>query len=196
VKQQGGFTLVEVLISLLVLSILGVVLATGMGQVAQWQQKLLLEMDSGSAKLRFQALVMNDLLQLAPRPVGDAYGGRLPACMSLPDGGFECSRFEKSVAGMGVVRIGYTIIDGGLWRLRYPVLDRAPATEPIRQLVLTPVDRLEVRWQDAQGVWQNQWPAAGSNDVTSLPRQIEVVVSNKQQALFRLWFPALEVLLQ
>ncbi len=193
-KQQRGFTLVEVLVSLLVLSILGVVLATGMGQVAQWQQKLLSEMDEGSAKLRFQALIMNDLLQLAPRPISDAYGGRLPACMSLSNGGFECSRFDKSAGGAGVVRVGYTIIEDSLWRLRYPVLDRAAATEPVRQLVLAPVDRLEIRWQDKQGVWQTQWPVAGSNDITSLPRQIEVVVSYKKQERFRLWFPAVEAL--
>jgi general secretion pathway protein J len=193
-NHQKGFTLVEVLVSLLVLSILGVVLAIGMGQVSQWQQKLLSEMDAGSAKLRFQSLLMNDLLQLAPRSISDAYGGKLPACMSLPEGGFECSRFEKSIDGAGVVRFGYGVVDGSLWRWRYPVLDRAPATEPVRQLVLTPIDSMQVRWQDGQGIWQAQWPVAGGVDATALPRQVEVVLLHKNQEQFRLWFPAVEVM--
>jgi general secretion pathway protein J len=193
-NKQYGFTLVEVLVSLLVLSILGVVLAMAMGQVSQWQQKLLSEIDEGSAKLRFQALLMNDLLQLAPRSVADAYGGKLPACMSLPEGGFECSRFEKSIDGAGVVRFAYGVVEGSLWRWRYPVLDRAPATEPVRQLVLTPIDAMQVRWQDAQGVWQAQWPMAGEVNAMALPRQVEIVLMHKNQEQFRLWFPAVELM--
>jgi len=193
--RQQGFTLVEVLVSLLVLSILGVVLAMGMGQVSQWQQTLLSEMEAGSAKLRFQSLLMNDLLQLAPRSVTDAYGGKLPACMSLPaQGGFECSRFEKSATGAGVVRFGYGVVDGSLWRWRYPVLDRAPATEPVRQLVLTSIDTMQVRWQDIEGIWQTQWPVAGAVGTTTLPRQVEVVLMHQNQEQFRLWFPAVEVM--
>jgi general secretion pathway protein J len=192
-SHQRGFTLVEVLVSLVVLSLLGIVLAQGMQQATQWQQRLLSDMDNASAKLRFQALLMNDLLQVAPRPISDAYGGRLPACMSTPEGGFECSRFDTSIGGAGVVRIGYGLVDGSLWRSRWTVLDRAPTSEPIRQQVLTGVDTLTVRWQDGQGNWSPQWPPAGSNDVTLLPRQIEVVLSNQNQEQFRLWFPISEV---
>jgi general secretion pathway protein J len=191
-KSQKGFTLIEVMVALLVLSILGVVLAIGVQQMAQWQQRLLDDMDEGNAQLRLQAMIMNDLLQAAPRSVTDAYGGQLPACQSLPEGGFECSRFDVSAGGAGVIRIGYQVDNEGLWRIRWPTVDRVSGATPNRQLLFAKADSLEVRWQDMQDVWQLQWPPAGTMTNTTLPKQIEMIVRVKQKEVLNMWFPISE----
>lgn len=192
-NNQKGFTLVEILVSLLVLSVLGVILAGGVQQISAWQQRLLTDMREASAYLRFQSLLMNDLLQVAPRPVTDAYGGRLPPCQSLSSSGFECSRFDILVGSSGVVRIGYAVQDEALWRWHWSVLDRVPESQPIRQKILDHIDEMIVRWQDKQGNWLMQWPPAGVNDSIQLPLQIEIALQYKSKEIVKMSFPISEV---
>lgn len=187
-SQESGFTLIEVLVALTIIAVLGVVLSTGMGQLVQWQQKLLQDMRDGDAQLRVQAILMNDLLQLAPRAVSDGYGGVLPACYSQGDG-LECSRFEGVPSTQGVIRFAYQVENNVLWRWRWPVLDRAPTTEPIKQQLMTQIDQLIVRWQDDQGEWLLSWPPAGTIDRQLLPQRVELVLRYQDKERLKMWFP-------
>ena len=191
-NKQKGFTLVEILVSLLVLSVLGVILAGGVQQISAWQQRLLADMREASAYLRFQSLLMNDLLQVAPRSITDAYGGRLPPCQSLSLNGFECSRFDILVGSAGVVRIGYAVQDEALWRWHWSVLDRVPESQPVRQKILDHIDEMIVRWQDKQGNWLMQWPPAGISDSIQLPLQIEIALQYKNKEIVKMSLPVSE----
>lgn len=191
-SSQHGFTLIELMVALLVLAVLGVVLASGMNQVTRWYHQLSDEMTASSQLLKAQALLMSDLLQLAPRSISDVQGTPLPACLSFADGGFECTRFDNREGGSGLMRIGYVVDKEGLWRLRWPSLDRAGIAEPLRQQVLSEVTAMTVEWLDATGQPFTQWPPAGANALTQLPSSINVVLLSAQQEVVRLVFPVSE----
>ena len=191
-SSQHGFTLIELMVALLVLAVLGVVLASGMNQVTRWYHQLSDEMTASSQLLKAQALLMSDLLQLAPRSISDVQGTPLPACLSYADGGFECTRFDNREGGSGLMRIGYVVDKEGLWRLRWPSLDRAGIAEPLRQQVLSEVTAMTVEWLDATGQPFTQWPPAGANALTQLPSSINVVLLSAQQEVVRLVFPVSE----
>ncbi|HQR81285.1 MAG TPA: type II secretion system protein GspJ [Thiotrichales bacterium] len=191
-SSQHGFTLIELMVALLVLAVLGVVLASGMNQVTRWYHQLSDEMTASSQLLKAQALLMSDLLQLAPRSISDVQGTPLPACLSYADGGFECTRFDNREGGSGLMRIGYVVDKEGLWRLRWPSLDRAGIAEPLRQQVLTEVTAMTVEWLDATGQPFTQWPPAGANTLTQLPSSINVVLLSAQQEVVRMVFPVSE----
>ncbi|MBD3768226.1 MAG: type II secretion system protein GspJ [Gammaproteobacteria bacterium] len=191
-SSQHGFTLIELMVALLVLAVLGVVLASGMNQVTRWYHQLSDEMSASSQLLKAQALLMSDLLQLAPRSISDVQGTPLPACLSYADGGFECTRFDNREGGSGLMRIGYVVDKEGLWRLRWPSLDRAGIAEPLRQQVLTEVTAMTVEWLDATGQTFTQWPPAGANALTQLPSSINVVLLSAQQEVVRMVFPVSE----
>ncbi len=191
-SSQHGFTLIELMVALLVLAVLGVVLASGMNQVTRWYHQLSDEMSASSQLLKAQALLMSDLLQLAPRSISDVQGTPLPACLSYADGGFECTRFDNREGGSGLMRIGYVVDKEGLWRLRWPSLDRAGIAEPLRQQVLTEVTAMTVEWLDATGQPFTQWPPAGANALTQLPSSINVVLLSAQQEVVRMVFPVSE----
>ncbi|HQT05232.1 MAG TPA: type II secretion system protein GspJ, partial [Thiotrichales bacterium] len=184
--------LIELMVALLVLAVLGVVLASGMNQVTRWYHQLSDEMSASSQLLKAQALLMSDLLQLAPRSISDVQGTPLPACLSYADGGFECTRFDNREGGSGLMRIGYVVDKEGLWRLRWPSLDRAGIAEPLRQQVLTEVTAMTVEWLDATGQPFTQWPPAGANALTQLPSSINVVLLSAQQEVVRMVFPVSE----
>lgn len=191
-SSQQGFTLIELMVALLVLAVLGVVLASGMNQVTRWYHQLSDEMTASSQLLKAQALLMSDLLQLAPRSISDVQGTPLPACLSYADGGFECTRFDNREGGSGLMRIGYVVDKEGLWRLRWPSLDRAGIAEPLRQQVLSEVTAMTVEWLDATGQPFTQWPPAGANALTQLPSSINVVLLSAQQEVVRMVFPVSE----
>ncbi|OYX07885.1 MAG: hypothetical protein B7Z05_00320 [Thiotrichales bacterium 32-46-8] len=191
-SSQHGFTLIELMVALLVLAVLGVVLASGMNQVTRWYHQLSDEMSASSQLLKAQALLMSDLLQLAPRSISDVQGTPLPACLSYADGGFECTRFDNREGGSGLMRIGYVVDKEGLWRLRWPSLDRAGIAEPLRQQVLTEVTAMTVEWLDATGQPFTQWPPAGANALTQLPSSMNVVLLSAQQEVVRMVFPVSE----
>lgn len=191
-SSQHGFTLIELMVALLVLAVLGVVLASGMNQVTRWYHQLSDEMTASSQLLKAQALLMSDLLQLAPRSISDLQGTPLPACLSYADGGFECTRFDNREGGSGLMRIGYVVDKEGLWRLRWPSLDRAGIAEPLRQQVLSEVTAMTVEWLDATGQPFTQWPPAGANALTQLPSSMNVVLLSAQQEVVRMVFPVSE----
>lgn len=191
-SSQHGFTLIELMVALLVLAVLGVVLASGMNQVTRWYHQLSDEMSASSQLLKAQALLMSDLLQLAPRSISDVQGTPLPACLSYADGGFECTRFDNREGGSGLMRIGYVVDKEGLWRLRWPSLDRAGIAEPLRQQVLSEVTAMTVEWLDATGQPFTQWPPAGANALTQLPSSMNVVLLSAQQEVVRMVFPVSE----
>lgn len=191
-SPQHGFTLIELMVALLVLAVLGVVLASGMNQVTRWYHQLSDEMTASSQLLKAQALLMSDLLQLAPRSISDVQGTPLPACLSYADGGFECTRFDNREGGSGLMRFGYVVDKEGLWRLRWSSLDRAGMAEPLRQQVLTEVTAMTVEWLDATGQPFTQWPPAGANALTQLPSSINVVLLSAQQEVVRMVFPVSE----
>jgi len=191
-SHQQGFTLIELMVALLVLAVLGVVLASGMNQVARWYHQLSDEMTASSQLLKAQALLMSDLLQLAPRSISDVQGTPLPACLSYADGGFECTRFDNREGGSGLMRIGYVVDKEGFWRLRWPSLDRAGIAEPLRQQVLTEVTAMTVEWLDATGQPFTQWPPAGANALTQLPSSINVVLLSAEKEVVRMVFPISE----
>lgn len=191
-SSQHGFTLIELMVALLVLAVLGVVLASGMNQVTRWYHQLSDEMTASSQLLKAQALLMSDLLQLAPRSISDVQGTPLPACLSYADGGFECTRFDNREGGSGLMRIGYVVDKEGLWRLRWPSLDRAGIAEPLRQQVLAEATTMTVEWLDATGQPFTQWPPAGANALTQLPSSINVVLLSAQQEVVRMVFPVSE----
>ena len=72
-----------------------------------------------------------------------------------------------------VQRHGYRLNNGTLEQLVWPVLDRAPLTEPAVHALLERVNRFELRYLDGRGNWQPRWPLPG---VAALPAALEVVL--------------------
>lgn len=101
-----------------------------------------------------------------------------------------------------------------LIRRTWPVLDRAPQTQPVDTVLLKNVKAVQWRFLDAQGNWQDHWPtrgqqmAAANNNVTGNsgiahlaasvppPRAVELVLRTKDWGrlrwLFSYGFPHLQ----
>jgi type II secretion system protein J len=58
------------------------------------------------------------------------------------------------------LRVAYRLRDGSLERLTWPGLDQAVQSVPSVSVVLRGVAGLGIRYRDASGIWQANWPPA------------------------------------
>jgi general secretion pathway protein J len=173
--RESGFTLVELLVSLL---IFGMISSAGVALLAFSVRA----QDSSDARLkeigqirRFGALVTADLAQATPRLSRDEAGSVRPA--------FETG----NGAALTLVRRGWENLDGAnrsslqkvqyrlsgdrLERVAYPFVDGAPPNEPVT--LVSGVRGLQLRYRDKQGNWRDRWDP---EVISELPRAVEMVV--------------------
>ena len=162
VHAQRAFTLIEILIALAVFAVIGVLasrILTGMVDVNEGTR---MRGDSLFAAQRAMSLIERDVEQLAHRSVRDQLGDFLPA-VSVGDGTlFEFTRrgWQNPLAEprSELQRVAYVYRDRTLARLFWPVLDRAPDTQPVSQVLLTDVQAVEFVAHDTGGDEHRHWP--------------------------------------
>ena len=74
------------------------------------------------------------------------------------------------------IRVGYTVANGVLEQLSWPVLDRAIRTQPTVTPLLAGVDRLEFAYASATGLTTPVWPQTG-NSPNPLPAAVAVRIT-------------------
>jgi general secretion pathway protein J len=171
--HEGGFTLVELLVSLL---IFGMISSAGVALLAYSVKA----QDSSDARLkeigqirRFGAIVTADLAQATPRLWRDEAGLVRPALqgdtgLTLVRRGWEnlnganrssLQKVQYRLSGDRLERVGYTYVDG------------APPNEPVT--LLSGVRGLQLRYRDKAGMWRDRWDP---EVISELPRALEMVV--------------------
>ena len=180
-----GFTLIEVLAALLILSALALMSYRGLNAVLDAREHVSRETDKWRRVSAFMARFERDVRLAAPRPVRSG-AGIAPAWRGIPGATtsplLEFSRFA-SVEGMDTPRrVGYGFGEKQqieLWL--YPGLDIAPNTLPARYPVLPGVSAFELQYLDAKLAWVDAWPgAAGDMPVPEAVRLRIVLVSGEE----------------
>lgn len=192
-KPQAGFTLIELMIAMSISAILAVLSYQSISQVVAVKSATEQLVEDFSKLQRVIWWIEQDLTQLSPRAIQDELGGSLPAYQAQGQG-VEMTRIAvyPSPHGIsGLVRVGYQLEDETLYRIIWPVLDRAPDTEPRRMAVLKNVESFSIRQLNDKNSWQDSWPI-GEQSNTSLPKLIEMTLSLKGQGKIRRIFPGVD----
>jgi general secretion pathway protein J len=161
-SASRGFTLVEMLIVFGVFALIGVVTSQILGRVLE-NQRVVAERATRLAEVqRALQFIQRDLLQLSARSVRDVLGDPLPPLVIDADGLIEFTKlgWRNPLAQQRaeLQRVGYVIQDGDLYRAYWPVLDRAPDSEPLLQELLPDVERVEFVAIDRNGNEHSFWP--------------------------------------
>jgi general secretion pathway protein J len=181
---EGGFTLVELLVALL---IFGLIAGAGVAILTfsvRAQGATAAKLDQVSALARAGSLLGSDLGQALDRPARDEGGVRLPA-------------FTGDAASMRLVRGGWTNLDGlprpsiqkvawragdgTLERVSYPMVDGAAA--PAASAIATGVSAVRLRYR-FRGAWSDRWDGA----LAPLPDAVEMTVVRRDRTGVRQLF--------
>ena len=154
--RRRGYTLIELMCALVVLSLLALMSYRGLGAVLDAREQVGLETAKWKAVSAFFSRFQYDVQLSAPRPVR-AEAGR-----------FEFSRLPAPEGAAAPRRVAYLLnhnreVELWLW----PALDAAP----VRHVVLTAVAQFELRYLDRALAWVEAWPPS---EREPLPRALRL----------------------
>lgn len=182
-KRFSGFTLLELLVAI---SIFALISAIAYGSLSRFMSdRVRLESEHEfwqSLSLVFVRLE-DDLSQARERKVRDLIGTSQPAFRGQPTDtratGQPSLEFIRGgvfvygdTARSDLQHIGYRLVEGTLKRLVWPVLDQGTQTTAVEIPLLKNVEEFRVRFYTPSGVWIDEWPASGIDDI--LPRGVEI----------------------
>ena len=161
-QVNRGFTLFELLVATAILAILSTMAFSGLIQIQDTRHKLdVTETRLAEIQLAFLNLE-RDLQQVVHRPIRDQYGTERPPIagqgeylLELTRGGL---RNPAHVARSLLQRVAYVVEDENLERLSWLVLDQAPDSLPVKQVMLKKITTIEIRFLDAGDNWSTLWP--------------------------------------
>lgn len=184
---QGGFTLVEVMVALLIFSMLATAGVALLSFSVRAQAASGEKLDDLAALQRTLSILSADLAQATDRPVRNEAGTTLPAFVGEASGAAR--------PALQLVRGGWTNLDAQprattqkvayqlngevLQRIAYPRLDGAApmATAPL----LDRVRGMMLRYR-YKGAWSDRWDGAGG---VALPQALEVRIQRTTGVEYR-----------
>lgn len=193
-KAARGFTLLELLIAIAIFALLGLGTYRMLDSVLQTDKVTRSHEAQLRELVRAMAAFERDLLQVQARPVRDPFGEPRAALLAEAgdEGALELSRsgwrnpLAQPRASLQRVRWQRS---GEQWqRLYWTVLDQAQDSQPQVQQALDGVTALQLRYQDAKGVWHDSWPPeSGSEEdrLAMLPQALELLLEHRRYGQLR-----------
>ena len=161
--KPRGFTLIELMCALLILSLLALMSFRGLGAVLDARDHVRQETEKWRGVTAFLSRFQRDLQLSAPRPVRAA-SGRI-----------EFSRFAAAEDIDTPRRVAYVLnanreIELWLW----PGFDALPNAQAARYPVLSAVALFELQYLDTELAWVDAWPRSERD--APLPRALRLRV--------------------
>ncbi|UJF20090.1 type II secretion system minor pseudopilin GspJ [Vibrio sp. SS-MA-C1-2] len=180
VSQQGGFTLLEVLVAMVVFTMLSLGAYQIFANVQLSNQISQQKLHRIEVLQRAMVVIDQDFRQMSARyhrqdgeepsdkvlVTGEYYLDSLDQGIMFIRGGWRNP--QKMFNRSEVTRVGYRLTEKGLERLRWRYPDTVSGAEPSEQLMIPDVDKLSFRFF-VEGQWQDKWDQAAA-----LPQGIEV----------------------
>lgn len=164
-RQQRGFTLVEIMIAVLIAAILAVMSFEAMQQALGSRERV------RANATRLQAVqftirsFVQDLSQLTARPVREPLGQEIqPALLGGAEITFTRAGWMNPVGveRSTLQRVRYALRDGKLYREYWTVLDAQLEPQPVSRELLTGVRTFKLRYMDDARNWRDEWPPPGA----------------------------------
>jgi len=210
-KSIHGFTLLELLISIVIFGLVAAMAYSGLNNVLL-ARSLTEARTQDLYKLQMALTLMErDIEQIVDRPVRDEFGSEvpLPAFVANEYGEDYLLQFTRTgwlnplnLPRSHLQRIAYSLKDEKLIRSLWYVLDRAQDSERYDIELLDGVKSLEIRYLDDKKEWQRSWPPQSSSSfaqpqsqaqnqspaVVAPPRGIVIEIDTKSFGKLERWF--------
>lgn len=188
-KKQSGFTLLELLVAIGIFALLAAMGYGGLNNVMT-ARKITTQHAERLSQLQMAFLWLGrDIEQTVDRPIRDEYAQVQPAMLGVETGRYQLEltrtgwRNPAGHARSNLQRVAYGLRDGNLLRVYWAVLDRAEDSQPLESVLLDGVEKLELRFLNEAGQWQDSWPSRllGQPTDVSPPRAVEVTLETKAE---------------
>ena len=199
IARARGFTLLELLVALLVFGIFSTLAYVGLSRILDGRARLTDEQRNWQELSQVFLRISDDVSNARPRTIRDEAGvGFLPPFVGRPydsralaEPSLELTRGGEIKYGFAAEsdlrRVAYRLKEGKLYRITWPVLDRAPVTKPLETPLISNVDSFEVLFPDNAMNTVTTWPIAGAT-ANGLPPAVQVTLAVKGMGTFKRLF--------
>jgi len=184
-QRQKGFTLIEVLIALLILSILSLLSYRGLSTILDTRTRVTGETEKWRHLSSFLVRFEQDIQLVMPYSPGTTQGnarawrGR-PGM--TPDAQLEFSRFASSEGVDAARRVAYRLNEKNeieLWL--WPGLNVSSDVAATRYPVLRGVNKFELHYMNANQVWVDHWPTTPDDANIPLAVQLQITLTSGEE---------------
>jgi general secretion pathway protein J len=164
-RLTRGFTLVEILVAMVILSIMA---SLAYGSIASLRRAYEATRDEETRLREVEYAVhsiSSDWMQLDQEPVRDSLGERTLPALQVDARTLDWFTLTHGGVGHGLLnnrgtqtRVTYRLEGKRLIRETMPVLHAAQSTLPTRRVLLDRVQSVALKLDDGHGGWETQWP--------------------------------------
>lgn len=192
-SRHHGFTLLEVLVALGIFALFSAMAYGGVTRLLENRERVEAERLFWRGFTLAFARMHDDFAFARDRPIrkesgapeSNAFEGRPTDPRALGEPSVEFTRGGASSVGnlSDLQRVGYRFKEGVLYRMHWPVLDRAPATQPVSVPILEGVEEFNIRFFDH--AWVDHWPPQGTTaNHPPRPRAVEVTLVHRTRGSY------------
>lgn len=195
-----GFTLLELLVSMAIFAIIGVMAMGGLNSILTQQAQTKIQLQRLQQVQRAIRLITADLAEASPRAVRDELGSGIQPPFATGVGTNDLIVLTRdgwrnpfAIQRRGTLqRVQYRLESGKLLREYWRVLDRTLTEPPRSQTLLEDVDSIDLQFLDngspanPAGELQPQWPPIQTKSGTAAsvrPRAVKLQLRLKQWGL-------------
>lgn len=175
-QPQSGFTLIEILIALFIFVILAMIIAAGLSNIMQTQERVRQRTEQFGQLQMALTILQRDIEQAINRPIIDATGQMQPA--------FELNTNTLEFTHCGYLnpaaiqkrstlqRVAYAVNGTQLLRKTWQVLDRVATSTAAQRVILDNISEWQVRVLGVDQNYATLWPNSQSSVV--MPVAVEI----------------------
>ena len=187
-KKQFGFTLIEVIVTLFLLSILSIMSYQAVEVMTQMNKRSQESFQDESQLARALQIIGRDILHIKPRRFYDGLSEMEDAYFTDPsDFGIRFTRgggpsIKSNPSGLR--RIDYRLnVDDQLIRTSWGATESPRQSDGIKLRLLDNVSEIKINHLDANGNYHPDWPPpnAPASSGKLLPRMIEIKITFKNE---------------
>jgi general secretion pathway protein J len=168
--RARGFTLIELMSALLILSLLALMSFRGLGAVLDARDHITQETEKWRSVAAFFSRFQRDVQLSAPRPVLAA-AGRL-----------EFSRLAAAEGIDAPRRVGYRLNDNReIELLLWPTFEPAPGTQPAAYPLLPAVAEFQLQYLGSELAWVDAWPRTERDPPLPQAVKLRVVLASGEE---------------
>ena len=193
-NRLQGFTLLEVLIAIAILSVMSVMSYSGFEQVSLARERMEQQAETLSRLQMTYSVIKKDLEQVVNRRVRGSQGNVKPALLSPPNADLQVAlvannrtSLQNSSTGSRLQYVEYQLEGKVLRRVQYEVLDQAFNSVGEVTSLLNDIESMEMQFYHG-GILEPFWPKANAGPFMDLPTAIEMTFTLSDGKDYRWWF--------
>jgi general secretion pathway protein J len=200
VKRSKGFSLIEILVAVAILSVVSVMAFTGLRAMLTARDQTTHVAAELTALQNAISTIERDFEQAANRPIRDQYGDSEAALRTSEENEIIFTRGgypnPANIRRSALLRVSYHFEEGVLYRSTWSVLDGARENQKRTRPLLSNLESFHFRFLDQGDKWSKEWPPERPHerkeqvDLDLLPRalelELELTEDEKMTFLFRI----------